>query len=184
MARLLRLQSTSLELLDHVAELLSIVISEDQSLVEGVADFLPSIIRRMSDSPKDQRMQKAWLQILAISVVLGYVSAQSLQDIAAVDVVNDALVLFKADSQAVSHGLLILWKLSSYRQGFLGRSAVMSALEIMKEIIASDIYSVEHHAAIFGFIANVTETPDLKLSDLPLRALLDSSFDSLASEAS
>jgi len=78
---------------------------------------------------------------------------------------------------------LLLWKLSSYRPQLLDHQAIVGALEIMKEAMSLDSYSLENHAAILGFIANVSGEPGLELSDLPLRALMESKSDQGSQES-
>lgn len=173
--RLLKQQSTSAELVESIVELLCVVLSTDQSdgsLVEEVMECLPSVVRRMGSSATDKRMQAAGLRLLAVVTVLGNVPAQILHDSAAPKVVVDALEILIADPASVTSGILSLWKLSTYHPTLLDHRSVVAALGIMKTVIFSQSFDMAKHSAIMGFVANVSGTPGLKLSDVPLKDIL------------
>lgn len=186
LTRMLKLQSSSAELFDRVTEMLCVVLTVDKiddSLVGGVVECVPVVIRRMINSPRDEMMQKAGLRILAAVTVLGNVPAPSMQDTVASEAILGALRSLREEPTCLTNGLLVLWKLSSYRAPLLDYQGVIGALEIMKFAIASESYCLENHAAILGFIANISGTPGLELSDLPLRDLLYSKFDNGSQES-
>jgi hypothetical protein len=175
--RLLRLQSTTIELLEQISGLLCLVLMtlpNETSLIESVVESLPQIIQKMERASGDEKMQQAGLRILATVCIVGNVSSQNIQETSTTRVVIEALRLVMDNPEAVTSGLVVLWKLSTFSTSMLDHPLVVDAFAVMKTIIALESFCLTDYAAIFGFIANATSISDLKLSDIPTEALLSS----------
>jgi hypothetical protein len=175
--RLLRLQSTTIELLEQISGLLCLVLMtlpNEASLIESVVESLPQIIQKMERASGDERMQQAGLRILATICIVGNLSSQSFQDSSTTRVVIEALKLVMDYPEAVTSGLIVLWKLSTFSTAMLDYSTAIDAFTVMKTAIALESFCLTDYVAIFGFISNATKLSDLKLSDIPTEALLSS----------
>ena len=183
-ARLLGYRSASAELYDKVAELICVILSynkDDDALIQSVTECVSPVLSHMARDPKEERIQRAGLRILAVVSILGDIPVQKFHDKRAQQLVIKAMKLLLEDDKSVTSGLLILWKFSSLKpiSNLLPVSDIKSSLKIMKKIIPLESYTLEKHAAICGFLSNVAGSPDLEFSYIlvPLSDLMDVSFE-------